>query len=89
MKAYGIVESYQNYKGSDATLWGVKKTVEQARERLEEAVEELIYGREEKTDEEWREFLDKHYIDENRLSWMYDDGDSCYIFHIDTVEIDF
>ena len=89
MKAYGIIESYQDYKGADATLWGVEKTVDAARERLEEAVGEIVYGREDMEEDEWNEFVAEHYINDDRTSWKYDDGDTCYIFHIDEVVIDF
>ena len=34
MKLYGIIESYQDYKGADATNWGVAHTLEDALKRL-------------------------------------------------------
>ena len=39
MKLYGIIESYLDYKGADATNWGVKKTLEEAKAALKEIVE--------------------------------------------------
>lgn len=38
MKLYGIIESYQDYKGADATNWGVKTSLEDAKKYLLEII---------------------------------------------------
>jgi hypothetical protein len=52
MKLYGIIESYQDYKGADATNWGVEKSLEKAKERLVGIIEQQFhYIREDFEDE--------------------------------------
>lgn len=43
MKIYGIIESFQDYQGADATNWGVKKTLEQALSALKEIIEQHFH----------------------------------------------
>ena len=43
MKLYGIIESYMDYKGADATNWGVKKTLEEAQAALKEIIEHQFH----------------------------------------------
>ena len=89
MKYYGVIESYQDYKGADATLWGVEKTVEDAQKRLSEAVSEILpYKRSKMDDNDWETFIQENYIDNKKRAWFYDDGDSCLKFYIDSVEVE-
>lgn len=88
MKVYGIIESYQDYRTSDATNWGVERTIKDARKRLEEIVGEILeYKREEMSDTEWHEFVENHYTNKTKTWWMYDNGDVVFKFYID--ELDF
>ena len=89
MKYYGVIESYQDYKGADATLWGVEKTVEAAQERLSEAAGEILsYKREEMDDDEWDEFIADKFIDGDNREWYYEDGDCVVKLYIDEVEVE-
>ena len=88
MKLYGVIESFQDYKGADATLWGVKKTKEEARELIKQAASEVCYECEGMEDDELEKFVNEHYTDEEKTDWEFDDGDSLLKFHIDTTEID-
>lgn len=88
MKIFGIIESYQDYKESDATNWGVERTIEDARKRLEEAVGEILsYKRDEMSDDEWNEFVANHYTNKENTSWVYSNDDFVVKFYID--ELDF
>ena len=89
MKYYGVIESYQDYKGADATLWGVEKTVEDAQKRLSEAAGEiLLYKRDEMDDDEWEAFVQENFIDSDHREWYYDDGDCVVKLYIDSVEVE-
>ena len=89
MKLYGIIESYQDYKGADATNWGAKKTLEQALEALKEILrqqfhyirENIIYEIEDATDEEANE----NEVETRWNEWIdehLDEGDygKCYTY---------
>ena len=87
MKIYAVIESYQDYKVADATLWGVSKTREKALARLKEAIEERYeYIREDKEDDEWEQFIGAGFVNEDM--WGYDDGDTVTRFYIETAELE-
>lgn len=89
MKYYGVIESYQDYKGADATLWGVEKTVEDAQKRLSEAVSEILpYKRSKMDDNDWETFIQENFIDSDHREWYYDDGDCVVKLYIDSVEVE-
>lgn len=88
MKIYGVVESYQDYKGADATNWGVEFTIESARALLSYAAGEILsYKREDMEDDVWDVFVDMHYVDESKTSWLYEDGDIVLKFYIDKLDL--
>lgn len=43
MKLFGIIESYQDYKGADATNWGVRRTLKEAKDALIAAIEQQFH----------------------------------------------
>ena len=91
MKYYGVIESHQDYKGADATLWGVEKTIEAARNRMSEAAGEILsHKREEMSDDEWEAFFEEYAIGdpERTRDWYYEDDDLVVKRHIEDVDID-
>ena len=86
MKLYGIIESYLDYKGADATNWGVKKSLDEAKSALKEIIEqqfhyirenleEECYDENDNLDEEklearWQEWIDEH-LDEGDYGKCY------------------
>ena len=89
MKYYGVIESYQDYKGADATLWGVEKTIVDAHGRLSEAVGEILpYKRDEMNDDEWDEFIAEKFVDGDNREWYYEDDDCVVKIYIDEVEVE-
>ena len=96
MILYAITESYQWYKGADATHWGVHKTLEGAKKHLREIIEEkfdymkdnlLIDDEDEESVEEWNEWIDSRFSD-NGMMWEDEDDDSVTKFYIEQTEID-
>ena len=89
MKLYGIIESYQDYKGADATNWGVKKTLEDALTALKEIIEQQFhYIRENIIDEIEDEICQRAEDSEIEKRWQewiedhLDEGDygKCYSY---------
>ena len=68
MKLYGLIESYQDYKGADATNWGVKKTLEDAKKDLIDILEQQFhYIRENIICEIWEETEEEGEIDNEAI----------------------
>ena len=80
MKLFGIVESYQDYKGADATNWGVSKSLKKALESLRGILEQqfhyirenIIYEVEEELGLETQAEVDEHLeeIDSRWTEWI-------------------
>ena len=86
---YAVLESYQWYKGADATLWAVCPTIEKAKERLKEAVEELFeHIRIDLEDDEWNEWVEQRFTNEEKTMWIDEDDDAVAKFYIDTIEVE-
>lgn len=76
MKLYGIIESFLDYRGADATNWGVVKTLEEAKSRLLEIIDQQFYYMKEQFEEDavkdddtvdrelqetiWNEWVEEH-----------------------------
>lgn len=95
MTLYAITESYQWYKGADATHWGVHKTLEGAKKHLREIIKEKFeyikdflyddYDDEEGT--EFEKWIDARFLD-NGMAWEDDDDDSVTKFYIEQTELE-
>ena len=72
MKLYGIIESYLDYKGADASNWGISKTLEDAKKRLIEIIEQQFYYiRERLMDDALTE--DGESVDEDKLESLWNE----------------
>lgn len=82
MKLYGIIESYQDYKGADATNCGVSKSLKEALETLRGIIEQqfhyirenIIYELEIELGLETSEQVEEHIeeIDSRWTEWIND-----------------
>ena len=76
MKLFGIIEVYQDYKGADATNWGVKKTLKEALETLRGIIEQQFqYIRENIIDDiedETCQRAEDYEIDSRWTEWVND-----------------
>lgn len=98
MKLYAITESYAYYKGSDATFWGVHKTLEDAKTALLDIIKErfdyikdMMYGdTEEEIEQEFEGWINNRFVktDACVVMWEDDDDDAVTKFYIDETEID-
>ena len=90
MKIFGIIESYADFKHSAASNYGVCKTLEKAKKRLDEIIRERFEGRyDEDEREELEAFIQAGYEDDDtcRVKWHYDDGDVDLKFYIDELDV--
>ena len=90
MKIFGIIESYADFKHSDASNHGVCKTLEKAKKRLDEIILERFGDRyDEDEREELETFIQAGYEDDDtcRVKWHYDDGDVDLKFYIDEIDV--
>lgn len=76
MKLYGIIESYQDYKGADATNWGVCKSLKEALETLRGIIEQQFhYIRENiiyEIEDEFCQRADDSEIESRWTEWIND-----------------
>lgn len=89
--AYAVTESYQWYKGADATTWGVSKSIEGAKKILRESIEELYSDFFLDMDEdEIEDFIQSRFVEGtgNIVFWVDEDDDAVRKFYIDEVVID-
>ena len=94
MTLYAITESYQWYKGADATHMGVYTTLEGAKKALREIIKEKFdyikdFLYEDYEDEEGTEFdkwIDSRFLD-NGMIWEDDDDDAVTKYYIEQTEI--
>lgn len=88
MKLYGIIESYLDYKGADASNWGVATTLKKALKQLIEVLEQQFYyirenfiedalTEDDKIDEEKLESLWQGWINEHLTKG---DGTTTYCY---------
>lgn len=93
MKLYAITECYAWYKGADATHWGVFSSLEKAKMRLEEIIEEKFHYIKEdvcEDEDEWYDWVKVRYVDTDGslVMWEDEDDDAITKFYIDETEID-
>ena len=85
-----ITETVQDYKGACTNIYGVTESPEKASEILRAAIEERIDPAERFYDEEdpeqaakdAKDFVEKHFTNEEKTRWDYFDGDTDYTFEI-------
>lgn len=85
-----IIESYADFKHSDASNYGVCKTLEKAKKRLDEIIRERFGGRyDEDEREELEAFIQAGYEDNDtcKVKWHYDDGGVDLKFYIDEIDV--
>ena len=98
MKLYAITESYQWYKGADATHWGVYKTIEEAKAALIEIIKDkyeylkdmfLDDGvEEEEVEAEIDKWINDRFLNHDHTEWLDEDDDSVTKFYIDETSLD-
>lgn len=96
MKLYAITESYQWYKGADATHWGVYKTFDEAKAELIEIIKEkfnyikdmLYEDNSEDEEKEFNEWINARFTASDGSEWVDEDDDAVTKFYIDETHLD-
>ena len=96
MTLYAITESYQWYKGADATHWGVHKTFEGAKKHLREIIEEkfdyikdmFCNESEDEDEKEFNKWIDTRFTDAEQTMWEDEDDDAVTKFYIEETEVE-
>lgn len=98
MILYAITESYACYKGSDATFWGVYKTLQEAKDALFDIIKDrfdyikdnIDEDDEDALEEEFEGWINKRYVKANDsvVKWEDYDDDAVTKFYIDETEIE-
>ena len=91
MDVFVITESYQDYKGADATTHGIYKSMKDAKVAFREILHELFeYAFDEEDAAENEKWIMTKYVKNTAdfCLWVYDDGDSEHKFYIEKMNAD-
>lgn len=82
-EVYVILESYTDYKGGNASSFGVFTSKESAKKALPSTIaERLGYDSVEELEEDCDIFFDDHYVNNEQTHWCWDSGDDIVEFYI-------
>lgn len=96
MTIYVVYESYQWYKGADATFWGAYKTKEDAEKALMETIEEkfgyikdnFYCDSEEEEQQEWDAWVNARFTATDKTEWIDEDDDAVTKLYIESYEME-
>lgn len=87
MEVFVILESFTDFKGGNATSWGVCKSKESAILAMPDLIAQRFgFGTKADFEEEYG-FFDSGFINEEHTHWMWDRDDSLIEFYIQSDEI--